>query len=255
MDIDTGVHQGVTVETVLAYQPAQEGVDFETPKAEEVKDCELKVDKLGKGSAWVVLGPQGQVIRRFVDSDGNGTVDQFRYYQHGLEVYRDLDRNENRKIDESRWLNMGGSRWGTDRDEDGTIDAWKMISAEEATKAAIEAMAAGNAQALAAVLISSDDIKTLGVTEEVAGQLQESVAKPGEKLAAAVKGSQVLQPKSKWLRFDTSMLMPGLIPADSGKSTQDLHVYENVMVMVSNGKPRQILCWWVRWFGWATHGS
>ena len=28
--------------------------------------------------------------------------------------------------------------------------------------------------------------------------------------------------------------MPGLIPAESGKAEQDLHVYENVMALVDN---------------------
>lgn len=227
--------QGVTVKQVLGYTPAQDGVVYETPSEDELDDCELKVDKLGKGSAWVVLGPQGQVIRRFVDSDGNGTVDQFRYYQHGLEVYRDLDQNENRKIDESRWLNMGGSRWGVDTDEDGVIDTWKMISAEEATRVAVEAMAAGDVAGLQSVLLTSEDIQTLGVSRELADQLEQSVKSPGDQLSSVRQGSAILKPGAQWVRFDTSMLMPGLIPAESGKAQQDLLVYENVMALVDKG--------------------
>ena len=226
--------QSVTVPQVLAYRPAQEGVTYEQPSREQVDQCELKVEKVGAGSAWVVLGPQGQVIRRFVDTDGNSTVDQFRYYQHGLEVYRDTDRNENRKIDESRWMNTGGSRWGVDRDEDGRIDEWKVISAEEATKAAIEAMAAGDEHSLAALLVTAKDLNSLGMAKEVSGQLLEAVSSPGEILQTVLKSSQVVTPKTKWVRFDTSMLMPGLIPAEAGKADQDLHVYENVMALVDN---------------------
>lgn len=224
--------QEVTVEQVLKYRPAQEGIEYDTPAGDEIKQCKLDVDKLGDGSAWIVFGPQGQVIRRFVDSDGNGTVDQFRYYQHGLEVYRDYDRNENRTIDESRWLNMGGSRWGVDNDEDGTIDSWKMISAEEATKVAVEAMAAGDPGQLATVLISEADIKKLGIDQRLADELRESVKAPAEQLQTVRSGSQVITPDAKWIRFDTSMLMPGVVPAEAGKADEDLHVYENVMALV-----------------------
>jgi thiol-disulfide isomerase/thioredoxin len=222
----------VTVEQVLKYKPAQQGVQYDTPAGEDLKQCKLDVDKVGNGSAWIVLDPQGMVLRRFVDSDGNGTVDQFRYYQHGMEVYRDVDRNENRTIDESRWLNMGGSRWGVDADEDGTIDSWKMISAEEATKVAIEAMVAGDVKSLTSVLISEEDIQTLGVEQGLAGELQESVKAPAEQLQKVRTGSKVIAPGAKWMRFDTSMLMPGVIPEESGKAGQDLHVYENVMALV-----------------------
>jgi len=43
----------------------------------------------------------------------------------------------------------------------------------------------------------------------------------------------VVTPKTKWIRFDAQM--PGVIPADEGKATDDLHVYENAMVMVEPG--------------------
>jgi thiol-disulfide isomerase/thioredoxin len=224
--------QGVTVETVLRYRPAQDGVEYDTPTGEELKECKLDVDKQGKGSAWIVYGPQGQVIRRFVDSDGNGTVDQFRYYQHGLEIYRDYDRNENRTMDESRWLNLGGTRWGVDSDEDGTIDSWKVISAEEATMVAIEAMAAGDIKRLTSVLLSEADIRELGIEQRVADELLESVKSAPEQLEKVRRGSKVITPQTKWIRFDTSMLMPGVIPAEAGKADADLHVYENVMALV-----------------------
>ena len=36
-------------------------------------------------------------------------MDQWSYYQDGFEVYRDVDYNDDRKIDESRWLNTAGT--------------------------------------------------------------------------------------------------------------------------------------------------
>ena len=86
--------EGPTVEQMLsAYRPMRPDVEIETPPRSEWSKCKKQVEVHGKTSGWVVLGPAGQVLRRFVDSDGDHTVDQWRYYNHGLEVYRDIDTN------------------------------------------------------------------------------------------------------------------------------------------------------------------
>jgi thiol-disulfide isomerase/thioredoxin len=234
--VSTVYGQGATVEQVLAYRPSQADVAFETPSKEEIAKCELKVDKEGGGSAWVLYGPQGTIIRRFVDTDGNKSVDQYRYFQHGLEVYRDLDKNENRKIDQMMWFNTGGTRWGVDTDEDGRIDEWKRLSAEEASREAIHAIAAGDERALAAVLINQNDLRKLGLSREVGEQILKAVSDPAAQMRQIVSGSKVLNSQTKWVRFDASMFMPNLIPPESGKAEQDLLVYENVMSIVQNGE-------------------
>lgn len=228
--------QGVTVEQVLTYRPSQAGVECDTPAGDEVAKCELKVDQEPGGSAWVVYGPQGTIIRRFVDTDGNKVVDQFRYYQHGLEVFRDVDQNENRKIDQCLWFNTGGTRWGVDSNEDGRIDEWKRISAEEASREAIHAIAAGDEQALSAVLINAADLRTLKMSADLSQQILSAVKDPAAQIRELTGRSKVLTSGTKWVRFDTSMLMPSLIPAAADKAGQDLTVYENVMAIVQNGQ-------------------
>ncbi|MBX3438159.1 MAG: thioredoxin, partial [Planctomycetaceae bacterium] len=228
--------QGVTVEQVLAYRPSQQEVECDSPTGDEIAKCELKVDQEGKGSAWVVYGPQGTIIRRFVDSDGNKVVDQFRYYLHGLEVFRDIDSNENRKIDQCMWFNTGGTRWGVDTNEDGRIDEWKRISAEEASREAIHAIAAGNMDSLNAVLVNAADLQTLKMSPDLSKQVLESVKDPAAQVREITAKSKVLKPGTKWVRFDTSMLMPNLIPTAIDKAGQDLVVYENVMAIVQNGE-------------------
>ena len=71
------------------------------------------------------------ILRRFVDTNDDNVVDQWSYYKDGLEVYRDIDSTFNGKADQYRWFNTGGSRWAIDANEDGVIDSWKSISAEE----------------------------------------------------------------------------------------------------------------------------
>lgn len=229
------VAQEVGPETVLAYTPTHKDVEVETPTGDDIKKCELKVEQEGKGSGWALYGPQGQLLRRFMDTDGDGKVDQFKYFQYGLEVYRDLDTNADNKVDQSRWFNTQGTRWGVDSDQDGTIDAWKRISAEEASREAINALITRDVKRLQAVFLSDADIAALGLAKPIATKFQESGRNLAAQMQTVAGSSSVVTPKSKWVRFDSSMLMPNLIPADSGKANQDLLVYENVMAIVSTG--------------------
>ncbi len=224
-----------TAEQALAFQPVHKKyLDYETPTAADVDKCQVKVERRGKASGWVLYGPQGQVLRRFSDSDGDNVVDQWQYYNQGIEVYRDLDTNNNNKIDQSRWLNTAGTRWGLDTNEDGRIDEWKILSAEEASQLAVEAMIAGDIPLFETLLIDADDIKTLGIDENIAKELLEAVSNPAGKVRSITSKSQVLNARTKWMRFDSAN--PGLIPADDGKASEDLFVYENAMGIVDIGE-------------------
>ncbi|MEZ6057233.1 MAG: thioredoxin-like domain-containing protein [Planctomycetaceae bacterium] len=227
--------QGVSVEQILKYRPVQPGVEYDIPASDEIAKCTVKVEKSQKGSGWAVLGPAGQPLRRFVDTDGDNVVDQWRYFQHGLEVYRDIDTNANNEVDQSRWLNAGGSRWGVDQNEDGKIDRWLRISAEEASREAVMAMATNNIAGLTATLIDAQDIKALGIESRLASQILEGVQDPATKVRELTSRSKVLTKGASWIRFDSSMLMPSVIPREDGKATRDMLVYENVMAIMQIG--------------------
>jgi thiol-disulfide isomerase/thioredoxin len=227
---------GPTVEQMLsAYRPVRPDVEFETPARSEFSKCKKSVEVHGKTSGWVVLGPAGQVLRRFVDTDGDHLVDQWRYYNHGLEVYRDIDTNRNKRPDEHRWLNTGGSRWGIDSKEDGSIDSWKVLSPEEAVREALYAMIHGDEKLLTSVLVTRDELRTIGVADSYADKIMNAISEPGRKMRDAVSGSKFLSDQSATMRADN--LAPGTIPAEEGKTRDDLIVYENAMAIVeSQGK-------------------
>src|SRR5690606_18706920 len=100
--------QGVTAELALRFKPTQKEIEFDIPAATEVASCKVEVIRGEKGSGWAVFGPTGVTLRRFMDTNGDNTVDQWSYYRNGVEVYRDNDTNFNTKVDSSRWLNSGG---------------------------------------------------------------------------------------------------------------------------------------------------
>jgi thiol-disulfide isomerase/thioredoxin len=232
---DIAAGQDITAKQLLqSYRPRSRNVDIETPKGAELDKCKREIVKEGKGSSWVVYGTAGQVLRRFADTDGDGKVDQFRYYKLGVEVYRDIDSDGDEAIDQFRWLNAGGTRWGMDTTGDGKIDEWKRISAQEAAEVAVEAMIAGDDDLLATVLVTSADVRSLGLKDDYATAASESVSGAVAKRRAAAR-AKVFGKGSKWMRFDAQA--PGLIPAGP-VSSRDLIVYENAMAMVEvAGKP------------------
>lgn len=222
-----------SVDLALSFRPTQKGVDVDVPTKAEVAQCQVKVERKNKLSGWRVIGPQGQMLRRFVDTNEDNIVDQWRYYRNGIEVYRDLDTNANSKIDQSRWVNEGGTRWGIDSNEDGKIDSWKILSAEEASQVAVEAILRGDADLLQTVLINADDLKTLGINSTLSKQLLDSVAEPAAKMRKATEGSKVFTSDARWIKLDSST--PGLIPADEEKADQDVRVHENAVAIIDVG--------------------
>ena len=220
-------------ETILAFRPSQPDVDYDLVDKPDVAKCKVNVFKEGKTSGYLLTGPNGLVYRRFLDSDGDGAVDLYGYFKNGIEVYRDIDSDGNRKANQVRWLNTGGLRWGIDQNEDGKIEVWKMISAEEVTKVAVRALLTQDAALLTPLLVSPADLGALGIEKGMQAKILESVADPAGKLKKAIAGSKIVTPKTSWMRFDGSA--PSVIPADQLGTPKDLFVYENVMAIVDVG--------------------
>lgn len=221
--------QDVNVDAVLKHAP-QYQADVQTPTKAEYAQCKIKLDRKDKVSGWVVTGPQGEILRKFLDTNADGAVDLRKYYNLGIEVYRDIDSDYNGKLDQARWLNTGGTKWGIDENEDKVIDSWKYLSAEEAAREAVEAILSKDIARLQKVMVTPQEIKSLGFTKTYADLLNQSLSTLDKQFQGAVAAGKALGPNSKWSRFDGTK--PGLIPADSGKATSDLLVYENTIAMV-----------------------
>lgn len=232
--------QAPTAEQIFKqFRPVHSGVEFDTPEPGEFADCKVEIERANGTAGFVVYGPAGQVMRRFTDTNGDSKADLFRYYHMGLEVYRDIDSDKNEKPDQHRWMNWGGMRWGIDRNEDGKIDEWKVLSAQEAAQIAVEAMIRSDAQALATVLITSQDIVAIKANTDISKQLLQSVSDPAAQVRKVMSASKTLTPQSRWVGFDPPV--PGLIPREDGKAGVDLVVYENAMGIVQNGESHDLI--------------
>jgi thiol-disulfide isomerase/thioredoxin len=219
-----------TVEQALKLMPTQKDVEIDTPRDAEAASATLKGEKMGNFSAWIVRDGADQMLRKFADTNNDNVVDQWCYYRDGIEVYRDIDANFNGKADQCRWLNTAGSRWGVDDNEDGKIDSWKSISAEEVSAEVVRALAEQDSARFARVLLTEGEIKSLGLGGDQTKELTDKISKAGKQFAEAARQQKVVGPKTTWIHFGGTR--PGIVPAGTEGSSKDLLVYENVMAMV-----------------------
>jgi hypothetical protein len=143
-----------SVEQSLRIVPIQHVVNYYCPKSDEIPKCKIISEKFDNNAVWFVEGPDGAVLRKFVDTNGDNTVDQLCYYMDGVEVYRDIDSKFSGKADHFLWFNMGETRWGVDENKDGKIDLWKVLSPEEATAEVVVSLANRVSDRFASILLA-----------------------------------------------------------------------------------------------------
>jgi len=219
-----------TVEYALGLRPSQRNVDCDTPEGEAARNSTIKTEK----SAFIVRGPAGEVLRVFADTNGDRTVDVWSFYKDGVEVFRDIDSDFNKKIDQSRWLNSGGSRWGIDKNEDGMIDSWKAISAEEVCGELVDAIKTRDAAAFQRLLPTKADLESAGFEGERLAELAARVAAAPAEFAKVVAAQKQFGPEAKWSTMMT-LQPPGTLPAGSEGVARDVTAYDNVVAIVENG--------------------
>lgn len=224
---------GPTAAQALLLKPIQSDVEYDIPTGNEVEQCAIEPVRQGKQVGWVLRNAQGLMLRRFMDSNGDNVVDQWSYYKDGLEVYRDIDSNYNGRADQYRWFHTGGTRWGLDTNEDGTIDSWKVLSAEEASAEVVRALAARDAARFARVALSAEQAKALGLGEKRTAELLDRVSKLLDQFRKLAAEQRVVSAQTQWVQFGATQ--PGVVPAGTDGSTRDLRVYENAVAIVETG--------------------
>ena len=225
-----------SVDVAFKYKPIQKGVEPDNPTASELEQCSIKLED----SAWVVRGPNGDILRKFADSDGDNNVDVWSYYRDGLEIYRDIDTNGDDKPDQYRWFHWAGTRWGVNTDEDPNhvIDAWKLISPEETAEQVVQAIRTNSVGLFQSLLLKPEEIRRLGLSR----QQSEELAKRSQAASATFKellSSGKLDAQSEFSDFGG--LKPGMVPAGTHGSTKDIMVYENAWAMVKTSGEHQQL--------------
>lgn len=228
-----------SAEQALKLKPVQNDVDYDQPSAADVERCTIKAEKVDGHTGWVVRDSEGQYLRRFVDTNDDNVVDLWSYYQSGIEVYRDVDSDFNGKADQCRWLHLAGTRWGVDKNEDGKIDEWKLISAEEVTLEIVAAIAARDADRFSRLLLTPQELQSLGVGTNQQQQLSDQLRSAAKDFRTLAGKQNAVSNKTRWVDFGATR--PGVVPAGTDGSKRDLVVYENVLAMVeTDGQHGQV---------------
>lgn len=228
-----------TAEQALQLAPIQKDVEYDRPDKAAAAKCEVTSENTGGAAGWLVRTEGGELLRRFLDTNGDNKVDQWCYYRHGVEVYRDLDTDFNGLADQYRWLGTAGTRWGLDENEDGQVDRWQQISAEEVTAELVAALRDRNVDRFKAILISDSELKSLGLGKEKEQEIADKIAKSQKGFSALATKQRLVTAKTEWLNFGGNH--PGVLAAGTFDSTQDITVYDNVAAVVeTEGKTAQV---------------
>ncbi len=206
---------------ILNYMtPKFQDVQFSTPTPDEYAACEVKVlpgVRPGSKGGYLLLDPKKQTLRRLFAN--GGTVDTWSYYKDGVEVYREVDSNGDKIPDQFRWLNTAGMKWGSSSQQDGKIDHWHYISAEEASQEVFAALATGDYNRLQALFITQAEILALKLpateTQRIVSQLKGAQAK----FQATRTKLPQLDAKARVLRVESAI--PNCVPMDINGTEQD----------------------------------
>jgi hypothetical protein len=230
-----------TVADILAdqFKPKIAGIDITTPTAAETAACTVELETIKtlaggkKHTAWVLKDGQGRVLRKFHDTTGANTVDLYAYYKDGEEAFRQLDTNGNSKLDQYRWLGPNGSKVGLDVNEDGTIDTWSVISPEEVSQEILAAVIAKDAARLQALMLTKNDLQSLGLPQAEANRIQAKMAGAGAQFQKTTADLAKLPANTIWVHLEVKQ--PQTVPADSLGSATDLVRYKHGTILYQEG--------------------
>jgi hypothetical protein len=228
-----------TAAQALALTPIQANVNYSRPDPKEVARCTIRAEKQGGITAWVVRDSQGQTLRRFADTNADNVVDLWCYFNGGLEVYRDIDADHDGKADQYRWLQTAGTRWGIDKNQDGRIDYWQVISAPEVAEELVWALKTKDQKRFELLLLTPDELAGAGFSKQQTDKFAATLkAAPAafSKLAAEQK---VVTSQTEFADFYRSR--PATIPAGTDGSTKDVTILDNASALVETGDKHEQL--------------
>ena len=217
----------------LSLEPIQKQVEYTIPNKDEAAQCTVRLEREGNTSNWVVTNRQGEILRRFHDTNADNYVDMWCYYLGGVEVYRDIDSNFNNKADQYRWFNTAGTRWAVDKNEDGRIDSWKVITPQEVAEQVVLALKNRDQARFELLMPTTSELTALGFGQGRAESISASLKAAPAGFSKLVAEQKVVTPETRYVDFGGAR--PGTIPAGTAGSTKDVTVCENATALIETG--------------------
>jgi Thioredoxin-like len=230
----------VTPEGAFKIMPRQPGVNITTPTPDQVPNCKVETipdPKTKQPMAFVVRDPAGKPVRQFVSYD-NKTFNILVFYVNGEEAYREVYPPQTTEPYQFRWLGPNGTKWGLDKDRDGKVDEWVVISPEELSQELLQAVLTKDTKRAEALILTKANLDTIGLggakAQELLGRAAEAV-----KRTIAVGGDLKASPEAKWDHLQLGA--PQATSADFLSSRDDLIVHKNGTILVQDGKESKFL--------------
>lgn len=231
----------LTVEKAFETKPRQPGVTVPTPPPDQL--ARFRIEPIqnppmtGSTIGYVVRDGENKPVRQFVSFD-NKSFNIVAFYVDGVEAYREVYDPNPANPFQFRWLGPNGSKWGVDRDRDGRIDHWGVISPEEVSQELLQAVIAKDAKRLEALLVTRENLDAIKLPPAEAAKITERTGKAAQKLIAAADALK-LTPEAKWVHLETGV--PHVTPADAFKGADDLTAHKNAIVLIQDGKDTKFL--------------
>jgi hypothetical protein len=225
----------ITAEQAFARQPRQPGVNVSTPTPDQVPNCKVEAIPNPNGKetmGYVVRDPAGKPVRQFVSYDGK-SYNIIAFYVNGEEAYREVYPPQPGDAYQFRWLGPNGTKWGLDRDRDGKIDEWAVISPEELTQELLAAVLTKDERRAQALVVTKANLDALGLKGPEADKRLARAAGAAKRAVEAADGLKA-GPEAKWGHVELGV--PQATPADALQTRDDLIVHKNGIVMVQDGK-------------------
>jgi len=159
-------------------------------------------------------------------------MDVWSYFLDGQEVYREIDTNFDKKVDQYRWFGPGGMKIGLDLNQDGKIDRWEAISPEEVSQEILAAVVNRDFERLKALMVNDADLKSLELPTAEIARIKEKMAQAPEKFNATTAALIKLGNKTHWIHLET--VAPQCIPADALGGSRDLIRYRSGTILYEN---------------------
>ncbi len=229
----TGSTVSNDLKRALSFEPIQRDVVYDIPTAEEMQNCKIEsAEKIGQ-RGFLVYDGNGRLLRAYLDTNNDRKPDQWSYYRDGIEVYRDIDSDFDEKADQYRWMGTAGTRWGDDKNQDGIIDRWKVISPEEVTMEVVAAIRDKDPKRFNLLLLSEVEIKSLGLGSDFEAEVLKRTQQARVDFVKFVQSQTLVDSQSSWMHFGG--IKPGVIPANTHGSTKDVMIYDSVQAVVNTG--------------------
>jgi hypothetical protein len=227
----------VTAEWAFKQNPKQPGVSVSTPTPDQVPRCKVTPLPNPKVPGYLVTDPDGKPVRQFVSYD-NKNFNIISYYTDGAESYREVYPPQAGEPYQFRWLGANGTKWGLDRNRDGAVDEWVVISPEEVSQELLKAVVARDAKRLEALLVTPDQLKAIGLPAADVARVQGRAAAAAKRLTDTAEALK-LSDKTKWVHAEFGV--PGTRPADSFEGREDYTSYKGGTVLVEDGGKNHFL--------------